>query len=294
MSTLIPCAFARSIFDPALTVRSLALDKLAERFARPAIRGSKDGAGIVLAAVTEPYRKSANVRAVTALGYDVEAVADVVPPSPAEVHARCAALGWWHLIATTFRHDPILPRYRLVLALSEPMAPDLYRKVWSLPLERVGLLACTDQACSDPARLYLLPACPSNRVHLFEHYHRDGAPLNARTLATLWAASEAGKPRLKPKAVRTFSGPSVIEQFNTAHSVPELLELHGYERRGKRWAKPGTNHGAGLVLFDDGCVFSHHAVDALAGGPHDAFAIYARLEHGGDYKAAVRAVRCVA
>lgn len=290
-SAATPCGFARSIYDPALISRDVPLKELAERYTRPAIRDTKDGAGIVFAALSEPYRKSANVVAVTALGYDVETVAGVTPAEPAEVHARCAAMGWWHLIATTYTHTPEAPRYRLILALSEPLAPDLYREVWPLPLERLGLLACTDSACRDPARLYLLPACPANRAHLFESYYGDGEPLNARTLAMLWAANEAAKPKPEPKPVRIFDGPSVIGQFNATHSVSELLEAHGYQQRGRRWAKPGTNHTAGPIVFDDGRAFSHHATDELAGGPHDAFAVFTHLEHGGDVRAAVRALR---
>lgn len=288
---MLDCAFARSVFDPALTPRRVSLDMLAERFSQPAIRATKDGPGIVFAALTEAYRKAANVRAVTALAYDVEADGDVQPPQPAQVHERCAALHWWHLIATTFTHTPETPRYRLILALTEATAPDLYRNVWPIPLAQIELQSCTDAACRDPARLYLLPACPPDRRHLFEHYHGNGEPLNSRTLGMLWAANEAAKPKPEPKPIRTFDGPSVIDQFNAAHSVADLLDSHGYVQRGRRWAKPGTNHVAGLIVFDDGCAFSHHATDALAGGPHDAFAVFTRLDHGGDVKAAVRALR---
>lgn len=287
----IDCALARSVYDPHLMLHRMDADELTQDLARPAIRAAKDGSGIVLAQMRKPYRAGANVHAVTMLGYDIEAIAGIQRPAPADLHLRCTSLGWRHWIATTFTHAPEAPRYRLILALTEPLAPDLYRKVWSLPLEQLGLLDCADAVCRDPARLFLLPACRRERAHLFELYHGEGAALDSRTLAALWAAREAMKPKLAPPPTRTYTGPSVIEQFNATHTVLDLLETHGYEKCGQRWARPNTKHGAGLIVFSDGRAFSHHAGDPLAGGPHDAFSIYAHRDHGGDLKGAVRALR---
>lgn len=294
ISESIACAFARSIYDPLLTPRHLTLTQLSERIEQPATRDTKDGDGVVFADLAEPYRKSANVIAVTALAYDVESIGSVRPPQPAEVHARCALLRWQHAIYTTFNHAPDAPRYRLILTLSEPLAPDLYRKVWALPLKHLGLANCVDPACRDPARLYLLPARPAIRAHEFLHYLGSGAPLNSRSMGLIWAETEANKPKNPVLAARAFKGSSVIKQFNAANSVVDLLKSHGYEQRGQRWTKPGSRHGAGLILFEGERVYSHHATDELAGGPHDAFAVYVRLEHRGDVKAAVRAIRGVA
>ena len=194
----ITLATAQSIYAPDLRMHRVPLSTLVERLSRPAIREQKDGAGIVFADMTVPYRKGANVHAVTALAYDLEA-SPASPPPPAALHARCSALGWRHVIVSTYSHTPEAPRYRLVLALTRPLAPDLYRRVWSLPLESLGITDCVDVACRDPARLYLLPACPQSRAHLFEHYHGAGNPLNTDSLATIWAAREMRKPKSAPK-----------------------------------------------------------------------------------------------
>jgi len=105
-----------------------------------------------------------------------------------------------------------------------------------------------------------------------------------------WAPPPKETP--KPKA-RTNEKPrdSVIAAFNAAHDVAAILETHGYERRGKRFASPDTSHGAGVVLLDDGRrVFCHHAGDPLH-NEHacDAFDVYRLLDHGGDFRSAVRA-----
>ena len=286
----ITLAAAQSIYAPELRMHSIPLAALAERLKRPAVRKQKDGPGIVLADMSAPYRKNANVRAVTALAYDLEA-SPMPPPPPAVLHERCNALGWWHVIVSTYSHAPEAPRYRLLLALTRPIAPDLYRSVWPLPLEALGLPQCVDAACRDPARLYLLPACPPSHAHHFQHHHGTGNPLNSETLAAIWAAREIRKPKPAPNVRIANRGESVIGQFNASHSIADLLGAHGYTQRGKRWSKPGTSHGAGVMLLNDGRLYSHHAGDPLAGRACDAFDVFATLEHGGDVRAAVRALR---
>ncbi len=61
-------------------------------------------------------------------------------------------------------------------------------------------------------------------------------------------------------------------------------------RRGKRFASPDTLHAAGIVLMESGRVYCHHAGDPLSGEhAHDTFDVYRLLEHGGDFRAAIRA-----
>lgn len=85
------------------------------------------------------------------------------------------------------------------------------------------------------------------------------------------------------------TGESVIAKFNEAHDAAAILEAHGYRRQGRRFASPDTKHAAGVVMLESGKVFCHHAGDPLGGGKAlDAFDLYARLEHGGDVRAAVR------
>lgn len=83
---------------------------------------------------------------------------------------------------------------------------------------------------------------------------------------------------------------SVIDAFNQAHDAAVILESHGYVRRDKRFTSPDSSHAAGIVFLDSGKVFCHHQGDVLA-SEHalDAFDVYRILDHGGDYRAAVKA-----
>jgi putative DNA primase/helicase len=83
---------------------------------------------------------------------------------------------------------------------------------------------------------------------------------------------------------------SVIHAFNAVHDVAEILGQHGYQRRGNRFASPGTGHAAGIVLTNDGRAFCHHEGDPLSSEhAHDAFDVYRLLQHGGDFRLAVKA-----
>jgi hypothetical protein len=105
------------------------------------------------------------------------------------------------------------------------------------------------------------------------------------------------KQRIEPPApvarAMSKSHDDIIGQFNARHDTIGLIEAHGYVQRGKRWLSPtSSTRIAGVVRFDDGKVFSHHASDPLANGHScDAFDVFCILEHGGDYRAAVRAAR---
>jgi putative DNA primase/helicase len=93
------------------------------------------------------------------------------------------------------------------------------------------------------------------------------------------------KPRTTP-----FAGESVIDQFNAAHDVGAILQAHGYLPKGKRYIAPESQHTAGVAILDDGRAYCHHQGDPLADGhAHDAFDVYRVLDHGGDYRAAVKA-----
>jgi hypothetical protein len=82
----------------------------------------------------------------------------------------------------------------------------------------------------------------------------------------------------------------VIDAFNAAHDVRALLEHHGYQPKGKRFLAPSSSTGlAGVIVLDDGHVYSHHASDVLSDGhAHDAFDVFRILSHGGDFRLAVR------
>ncbi len=145
---------------------------------------------------------------------------------------------------------------------------------------------------------------PSGGTYAWEHLSLDDVPTVTpeqleKMLECARALDRMGLSAAEEKnLVSTYKPPppregqtDVIGAFNQAHSPAELLEQHGYIRRGAKYISPDSKSGnAGVTLLDGGrLVYSHHG-DALGDGdPHDAFDVFALLEHGGDKKAARQA-----
>lgn len=134
-----------------------------------------------------------------------------------------------------------------------------------------------------------IPELPGNLRALWEHWAELKPLMDA---ASPWAKPPAPPPAPRPKQRK--EGALVIEAFNEAHNVRELLEAHGYTPRGTdRFVAPDSKTGTpGVVLLKEGATeraYSHHGSDLLGDGhSHDAFSVYTILEHGGDQLAAVK------
>lgn len=135
---------------------------------------------------------------------------------------------------------------------------------------------------------------------------RDGFPPLPEKLLRLWQDFDAFKHRARNlcpwaepapipqdrRELRPRTGPSVIAEFNAAHSPVAILEAHGYVKAGRnRFKSPAGSGMAGVVLLPSGKIYCHHVSDAVLGDEraHDAFDLFCLLEHAGDTRAAVRA-----
>lgn len=276
--------------------------------------GPKDGPAWLPADIDPGPRSAERVRAWSVLPLDVEAtthgtgeaktVVGLEPPPLAEILDELQASGWRGIGHTTHSHlDPTIQptdrehhRYRLVFALSRPLAPAEIRPLGLHLAAVLGLSECVDAKCLEPARLLYLPRCPQGRLEHFQARAVEGEPLDVDALLEAAARAEAmlrAVSQAPPPAHSTpQDGPSVITAFNEAHDPGELLTRHGYIPKGRgRWLHPASSSGMPGVrlLSETGKVYSDHGADPLADGhPHDAFDLYRILAHGGDQKAAVR------
>lgn len=93
------------------------------------------------------------------------------------------------------------------------------------------------------------------------------------------------------KRVQT-DGTSVIDAYNAAHNMPALLTQYGYRQTAKdRFLSPNSKTGfAGVILFEDGTAYSHHASDPFdSAHSFDCFELYTQFEHAGNVRNAVKA-----
>lgn len=140
------------------------------------------------------------------------------------------------------------------------------------------------------------PAPPERREDIPE------LPIELQTLWKSWgllkSVLDKAQPWAAPPPPRTYGeGGGVIDSFNSRYNVRDLLAQNSYEQIGTdRFLSPHSSTGVpGIVILkgNDGLerIFCHHASDPLYNEEHshDAFGIFAALEHGSDIKAAVKA-----
>ena len=292
----------------------------AELLTRHTVQPGKDGPGWVPGPIQPGPRTAARIQDWCVLALDIEAPAKNIPldePAPPRVYKRLAGqdvapalddvavdlelLGWGGVLYSSYSHEePALdadgkvatlgPRYRLVLPVSRPVKSSEIRTLGLHVLGVLGLAHVADVQCLEPARLFYFPSCPPERENLAQARIVDGEPLDVNAL--LREASAAAAPARKTQS----NGPSasVIDAFNNAADVGQLLERYGYKRKGRnRWIWPGSTSGMAGVYLVPGTqrVVSRHSNDPLHadGKSNDVFGVWCELEHGGDYKKAVRA-----
>lgn len=131
-------------------------------------------------------RGSSGVLSVTCLVLDYD---DGTPPDA----ALAPWLGWPLVAATTWSHRAEAPRFRVVLALEEPVPVSAWAGAWHWAAERsVGEI---DPACKDPARMYLLPAVPSRSHPYFRIDNDPGGRLLRIDWESLPSRWKAPRPR---------------------------------------------------------------------------------------------------
>lgn len=147
-----------------------------------------------------------------------------------------------------------------------------------------------------PSSLAELPELPPELLNLWQRW---AALLPVMRAACPWAPAELPAPA--ERDLNRLSGPSsrggegegasVIDTFNAARSLGEVLGEHGYKQRGAGlWLYPGSSSGqAGVRLRPERTprgaevVMSWHAADPLGDGlPRDAFGVWALLAEGVD------------
>lgn len=134
----------------------------------------------------------------------------------------------------------------------------------------------------------------------------DGLPDLPHQILVMWTEWVRFRPQIMdlcpwlekpefvpPRKVRPMGDRlSVIDAYNAAHDIRALLPLYGYRPTARnRYLSPNSTSGlAGVVVFDDGKAYSHHASDPFdSGHAFDAFDLFCQFEHFGDVSKAVRA-----
>lgn len=318
-----PIATLENCRSPVSGTQLATFDELASWFAEPAL-GTKDGPAWMPAEIDDGPRTSERVKSVSFLALDVEADAENIksedgkpllddcgdaikrvrgpePPAVDDMLAELALHGWRCCLHTSYSHGGAIlpeevehPRYRLIFDLSRPLTPGELKPLGLHVAGLLGLSDCFDAPCLEPARLFYAPRCPTEeRKRLYRHAVIDGEQLPVDDLLADAARIEASQKSALDKRHPPKSA-NVIDAFNQARVIGEILEAHGYSPKGRRrWLWAGSTTGLpGVRQLPDAAperIYSSHGGDPLNDGhAHDAFDCWRILRHGGDMSVAVK------
>lgn len=203
-------------------------------------------------------------------------------------------------------------KWRALVPLHEPISgadyTDTATAFYDLLEDAAGGELIPDRALARPGQLVYLPnrgefydwqAVPGNRLEL-----RPLHPIIKRRQETrerrAAAEAEARAWRERKRASVPTEAGSIVERFNADHDLETLLERYGYRRagHGKDWRSPYQTSGSYATRAEADHWISLSESDAVndlgraskSGARFgDAFDLFCHYDHGGGYRAAVRA-----
>ena len=198
----------------------------------------------------------------------------------------------WHCGYTTHSYTPNNGKHRVVLLLSRAIDAAEYRQLHNALAEVLPF--APDPKLNHPDQPVFLPSCPPGATPVA--WFNDGRPLDVDALL----AEHRSKTEAESRAQAAYKAPagkdSVIAAFNAAHDLAEILERHGYVRRGRKYLHPQSESGIPSVniLANGDLCFSHSSSDPLGDDQaHDAFDVFRILDHHSETRAAVKAAATV-
>ena len=299
--------------DTAGKVQRLGWQRIVDRLTQHEV-GTRDGT-LFCGAEFKGKRQRANVRTRHIYILDIETSKQTgeIPPDVAEVRAAIERRHWAAVIYSTWNHAPGAPRYRVVLLPESPVQFDGDTAAIEADADTtlgladaIGLGGVVDRTKLCAESMFFLPRHPDGAEYFALKI--DGDPLTGDELRE---AREAGRQAREDDATYTeaASAPaperpgSVIAAYNAAHSVAKLLEQYGYKRKPRSlvdWRSPWQqSESFATRVYDDRRFVTLSASDIAAGigratragsaAAGDAFDLFARHEHKGDQKAAMKA-----
>ncbi len=220
---------------------------------------------------------------------------------PAEVNfpALCretfAGIDWF--LYSTHKHRPDAPRYRLVLLFSREVSEEEYPALMRMVAKQLGM-DLFDDSTYEPHRMMYWASCSSDSEFVFDESlgcplpvdrylalyddWRDVSqwPVSSRQSEVMNRAVSAQQDPLSKEGLvgvfcRTyFPITAAMEAFLSDVYAPTAVE--------GRWDYIPADSTAGVVVYDDRFVYSHHATDPAGGKLVNAFDLVRIHKFGND------------
>ena len=254
----------------------------------------KDHGGFVGGWLREGIRKNGNVisRCVGCLD------ADNIPSGtafPALVRSALTGVEWF--LYSTHKHTPEAPRFRLVMLFDREVSEDEYPALMRQVAKDIGM-DFFDDTTYQANRMMYWASCPSDGEFVFEEsqggaLHVDGYlgrfddwrdsaqwPTSKRQSEVIRKTISAQEdPLNKEGLVGAFCRTYFPVQAAMETFLPDVYAPTGVDNR---WDYLPADSTAGVVIYDDRFVYSHHATDPAGGKLLNAFDLVRIHKFGND------------
>jgi predicted P-loop ATPase len=207
---------------------------------------------------------------------------DADTPEPGFWLKAQEAAGAAACLYSTHSHTPGRPKFRLLLPLNRPAAPDEYCAVALKLAEAIGLKNF-DPTTYQSERLFFWPSRSQDAEYVFQVCAGD--PLNVDAWlarypnwrdTSCWPDAAPSLLTAAKKQDDPLTKPGFVGAFCRAYSIPEAVStflsgVYTEDGEGRYTYKHGST-AAGLVVYEDGrFAYSHHGTDPAGGLLLNAF-----------------------
>lgn len=255
----------------------------------------KDVGGFVLGKLKGGRRKKDCVMFRSALTLDMDyATENIVEQLELFFDFRC-------LIYSTHKHTPEKPRLRLIIPLSRNVSADEYVAVARMVAEDIGM-ELFDDTTYEPSRLMYWPSTSADGEFFF--HDMKGELLNPDEVlsryqnwrdSSQWPVSSRQQTivqREMKKQADPLAKEGLIGAFCRAYGIEEaitafLSDIYQISAMPGRFDYIPADSQAGVMVYEDKFVYSHHATDPACGKLLNAFDLVRIHKFGGmDVRAA--------
>lgn len=239
----------------------------------------KDVGGFVGGYVNNGRRKSENIIHRQLITLDIDFASNDIWEDFTMLYSNAAA------IYSTHKHSPENPRFRLIMPIDRPVAPDEYIAIARRVAGNLDI-NCFDDTTYEPSRLMYWPSTSKNAEYVFEY--QDGPWLCADEVlssyrdwknASEWPVSDRAGEIIRREIKKQgdpLEKPGVVGAFCRTYDIHEAIELFlgdvyvACDVENRYTYKEGST-AAGLVIYDDKYAYSHHGTDPASGKLCNAF-----------------------
>lgn len=239
----------------------------------------KDVGGFVGGHLKDGRRKKGNVLSRSVLTLDMDYGTSSIWGE------LCTFFPYQCCIYSTHKHTPENPRLRLIIPLSHDVGEEEYAAVSRMVAKEIGI-DLFDDTTYEPERLMYWPSTSRNGVFVYEE--KDGSLLDPDVFlnkyddwhdTSTWPVSsrqsevierslkEQADPLCKEGVVGTF-----CRTYSVRDAIDKFLEdVYEPSAMTGRYDYMPADSSAGVIIYDDKFVYSHHATDPASGRLLNAF-----------------------